>query len=118
MSGPSRGYYATDAQVHYIRILVREAFANRYTLPYVVDERTLHRMPKGEATKLLDHLLAAKRRGWTAEAKPADSTLYAHFESPDGSRGTCLARVWAFNKSKHPELMLVKTGPFDPTWRR
>lgn len=54
--------YATDAQLTYLRRLLHEAFAHRFTSYF--DVHHLELVTKSEASAEIDRLLTAKRNGW------------------------------------------------------
>lgn len=59
-------YLATDAQKAYLRRLLDEAFAHRFTHGLCLDPHHLDRLPKTEASAAISALLAAKARNWSA----------------------------------------------------
>ena len=59
--------YASDAQISYVRRLLHEAFANLFTHGLRLDPRHLDGLKKGEASRAIELLLAAKRNGWRKE---------------------------------------------------
>lgn len=57
----------SSAQENYLRILLREAFSHRYVNPLGrVEENQIARMSREEAFRWIDHLKAAKARGWSS----------------------------------------------------
>lgn len=65
MQRPSNSYYATDRQVWYLRLLLNEAFAARYTHGTCYDPNHLNdRMPRADVSAAIDTLVKAKRNGW------------------------------------------------------
>lgn len=111
---------ATEAQIVYLKRLTNEAFARGYSIGYATPEHVLRRMSVEEASQLIAKLVAAKNRGWTAEARPVETEQFAHFELPDGSRGTVLARLWYKHEAKFlaQGRRLVHVGLIDRTWHR
>lgn len=55
---------ATDKQIVYLRMLLREAFARGYKLGVVLEENRLHRCSKEEASAYIYHLVKAKAAQW------------------------------------------------------
>lgn len=66
MMKPSANYYASDSQTSYLRLLLNQAFANRYTHGTCLDPRHLDRVTRTEAAAAISQLLAAKTKGWKA----------------------------------------------------
>ena len=59
-----RRLYATDAQICYLRRLLREAFANLYHHPFNLDVHHLEGVTKVYASAAISGLVEAKNRGW------------------------------------------------------
>lgn len=57
---------ATDAQIQYLRILMNEAFSNRYATGNHLDANHLEGTDFAYASKCIADLKAAKERGWIA----------------------------------------------------
>lgn len=58
-------YLATDAQKAYLRRLLNEAFAHRFTHGLRIDPHHLEGLPKTEASAAISMLLAARARNWS-----------------------------------------------------
>lgn len=93
MPSPSPRYYATDAQIRYLRLLLDEAFAHRYPHRTGYDRNHLGvQCPREGVSAAIDELLAAKARGWTAvpdapaAAEPADPCEVEVIELDGGCR--------------------------------
>ncbi len=64
MMKPSAKYYASDAQIGFLKLLLNQAFANRYETKTCLDPRHLDGITRTEASAAISQLKTAKEKGW------------------------------------------------------
>jgi ribosomal protein S18 acetylase RimI-like enzyme len=90
-----RGYYATDEQKRYIKILQKEAFAKRYPTPFRIEPHMFDRLSREHASKWLNAVIKAKQNGWVQE-KPAEKEgEWLDVVKPNGERARVKDYIWA-----------------------
>lgn len=61
-------YYATDAQISYLGILLDQAFVHHFEHGLCLDRHHLDSIPREHASLAIAALKAAKERGWNKAA--------------------------------------------------
>lgn len=93
---PSEGYYATDKQKNFIKILQKQAFAKRYPTPFQITPQTLERLTRKEAEIWLAAVVKARNNGWKQEEnKPEPEGKWLDVIKPNGERGKVKDYIWA-----------------------